>query len=270
MAAWFGALLCACATVKSEPTQETGTRGADDEGEQDAGGQPAHDPHDQAGDGDGDDDPGDGDDGAPPDEGDGDDPDQPLDEPDAGMPPPQPSLALPFAVDDYFVSSGYMGDAMVDPAALTMLPAKAGDDATCGDDRASVLAKGSCHQVTYHPSTVSGAPGWAGVFWQANVNDWGALPGERVQAGATRLVFSAKGKVGGEVVTFGVGGIDSAGMPHHDSFDQQIIVTLTNQWKEYEISLSAVSYSEVLGGFRWTAAKGAADIQFNIDDIRWE
>ena len=265
MAAWLGAVLCACATAKSEPTAETGMRGADDDDEHDAGSSGPDGPSDDPGDGDS----GDGDGDTTPGDPDGGDPD-PLDAPDASMPDPEFTVSLPFAVDELFVSSGYMGDAMVDPTAVVMLPAKPGDDATCGDDRSSVLAKGSCHQVTYHPSSVSGAPGWAGVFWQANVNDWGAMPGESVQPGATRVVFSAKGKVGGEAVTFGVGGINSAGMPHHDSFDQQIVVTLTNQWKEYEISLSAVSYTEVLGGFRWTASKGASDLQFNIDDIRWE
>jgi hypothetical protein len=197
-------------------------------------------------------------------------PDEPFEEGDAAPPAGAPSLILPFVVDDYFVSSGYMGDAMVDGTSVTMIPAKSGDDGTCGDDRPSVVAKGKCHQVTYHASSVANAPGWAGVFWQANVDDWGSLPGERVESGATRVVFSAKGKVGGEIVTFGVGGINSAGLPHHDSFDQQAVLTLTNQWQEYEISLVGVSYSEVLGGFRWVAAKQTSDVSFFVDDIRWE
>ena len=264
LAACLGAVLCACATVKSpDEAEETDARGAGDGDAQDAGANET--PEGKPQEGDGDDDP-----EQPESPSDGDDVEQPLDE-DAAVPgpDPEPDLALPFAVDDYFVTSGYMGDAMVDPSSVVMIPAKPGDDTTCGDDRPSVAARGSCHQVTYHPSSNASAPGWAGVFWQANVNDWGTLPGELVESGATRVVFSAKGKAGGEVVTFGVGGIKS-GLAHQDSFDQQTVVTLTTQWKEYEVSLAGVSYSEVLGGFRWVAAKGAADVAFFVDDIRWE
>jgi hypothetical protein len=195
--------------------------------------------------------------------------DDPLVEDDAAV-PAVPTALLPFAVDDHFIASGYMGDAMVDPLSVVMTPKAQGEDETCGGERQNPIARGRCYRITYKPSSVASAPGWAGVFWQAHLSDWGNLPGVRVESGARRVVFYAKGAVGGELVTFGVGGIMSAGMAHQDSFDKQITVTLTSAWQRYELSLAGESYDDVLGGFRWAAGKATGDLTFLVDDIHWE
>lgn len=180
------------------------------------------------------------------------------------------AVQLPFAVDAHFVPSGYMGDGTVDTTSVVMTPLSPNDDKTCAGDRASPMATGYCHVVTYKPTTAEGAFGWAGVYWQANLNDWGTKPGVSVERGAERIVFYAKGKHGGEVITVGAGGIDS-GLAHKDTFSKEAMITLTTSWKRYEISLSGLSYDKVLGGFKWSAAgAGASEIVFQLDDIHWE
>jgi hypothetical protein len=190
-------------------------------------------------------------------------------------PPPDMTMtttgsSLPFVVDTVFVSSGFMGDGnMAGP--ITMVPAKAGDSTDCNGMRASTTASGSCHAITYAPPA-SGGMGWGGVYWQYPANNWGAKAGYAVPAGAKKVSFQAKGKVGGEKVTFLAGGIMSAGMTYTDSVKSTVTVTLTSSWAPYTIDLSGQSYSQVLGGFGWTMTSmdAGASGGFFVDDIQWQ
>jgi hypothetical protein len=82
-------------------------------------------------------------------------------------------------------------------------------------------------------------------------------------AGATKLTFQARGAAGGETVTF-----SGAGGP-------EVPFTLTNAWKQYEVSLAGVDYNTpaegVPAGFFWKVApptpNGAA-VTFFVDDIK--
>lgn len=100
---------------------------------------------------------------------------------------------------------------------------------------------------------------WVGIYWQHPENNWGEVPGLDLRS-ATRLVFWAKGKNGGEVAEFKFGGINR-GDYHNDSLPNSGScgplttgpIRLSNQWKKYTISLKGKDLSSVLGGFCWVA-----------------
>ena len=110
------------------------------------------------------------------------------DDPDPGTGP----TVLPFAVDDWYGPSGYMGDGE-NPGAIE-------DAQTCVDDRPSGWM-GFCHLYTWTPTTEA----WAGVYWQYPDGNWGDRPGLTVPEGATKITFQAWGANGGESVDFMVG-----------------------------------------------------------------
>lgn len=176
------------------------------------------------------------------------------------------SIPLPLTVSSDFIPSGYMGDGAT-PHSVTMLPRTMSDPQDCGGDR-STPAIGTCYQITYMP--VSGGMKWAGIFWQAPANNWGDQPGKAVETGATKLSVWAKGAAGGEVVTFGVG-IQSAGKNFQDTFHQEASFTLTNEWKEYDVTLPG-TYGPVLGAFSWSVAAPAdgSSPSFSLDSIQWQ
>jgi hypothetical protein len=107
-------------------------------------------------------------------------------------------------------------------------------------------------------------------------------------SGATSLIFWARGKKGGEVVDFFVGGVGhnesgavndpctptvSGPCKFPDSTAAvKISVTLTAQWKQYRIDLSGKNLSYVLGGFGWgvDGSKNLAGAEFYLDDIQYE
>jgi hypothetical protein len=159
---------------------------------------------------------------------------------------------LPFAVDDWYGPSGYMGDGS-HPGGIM-------DQTVCIEPRPATWV-GHCHQFTWTPGTEM----WAGVYWQYPDKNWGDKPGLEVPAGATGISFSAWGKVGGEQVTFVVG------MMAVDGFElKKELVTLATTPTEYTIELGSTSYGRVVGGFAWTAEGSTTPITFNVDDIRWK
>jgi hypothetical protein len=171
--------------------------------------------------------------------------------PDAGPPPSGPST-LPFAVDDWFGPSGYMGDGES--------PGGVKDATVCANPRPDAWI-GNCHQFTWTPGTKM----WGGVFWQGPDHNWGDLPGLTIPPGATSVKFQAWGKVGGEVVSFGVG------MKSVDLFEVKLEkVVLNTTPTEYTIDLSGASYGRVVGGFSWTADGSTVPVTFNVDDIHWQ
>jgi len=99
--------------------------------------------------------------------------------------------------------------------------------------------------------------------------------------GAKGLTFWARGKEGGEKVeffAFGVGRDPITGepiAPYPDSSPKKSLgyITLTKEWKQYNLDLTGVDLSYVLGGFGWvTNAPKNNDktITFYLDDIRYE
>ena len=161
-----------------------------------------------------------------------------------------PPSGLPFAVDDYFYPSGYMGDGQ------NMLVT---DEELCGAQRPAD-AMGTCHRFTWTPGT----EGWAGVYWQHPDMNWGSQSGLALPAGATAVTFTAWGSAGGEIVSFMTGMMDA------DGFEVKEELTLTAEPTEYTLSLAGVTYTDVVGGFGWVAEGATSPVEFFVDDIRWE
>ncbi len=161
----------------------------------------------------------------------------------------QTKAPLPLTVTDQFVVSGYYEDSsseVTNPEG--MCPARADG------------AVGTCLTFTWTPITRT----WVGVAFQNPANNWSG-PGLCIADGALKVTFKARGAAGGEVASFGVVG-------------QDLNVTLTDSWQEYEIAVSGINYNayNVAGGvntgFSWTMERQAADMAVKsiyVDDIRW-
>lgn len=115
--------------------------------------------------------------------------------------------------------------------------------------------------------------GWAGIYWQFPLNNWGEYPGY-VLKGASKLTFWARGEKGGEKAEFKVGGVQGSGLPFRDSFGpvSDGVVTLTAEWKQYSISLNGTDTSSVIGGFCWVTNRmeNPVGCTIYIDDIQFE
>lgn len=190
---------------------------------------------------------------------------------------PYPESTLPVVVDAVFAASGFEGAGQYAPASTLLTPHAAGDSATCDGRRASASARGNCHSFTFEPSlnTVMPSVGWTAVLWQYPASNWGALPGLNMAPGATKVSFYARGKNGGEMVTFGAGNDNvnktTPNATFGDTFAVQQALTLTTDWQQYSLPLDAQPYGSggngVLGGFSVAVAAAGT---FYIDDIVWE
>lgn len=131
----------------------------------------------------------------------------------------------------------------------------------------------TCVRVIYDIACSKEGRKWAGVYWQNPADNWGARKGGYNLAGATKLVFWAKGEMGGErLEEFRVGGL-GANQMYPDSDTASIgPVILTKDWKEYTIDLRGKDLSYISGGFAWVANVNANPhhCTFYLDDIRFE
>ena len=125
-------------------------------------------------------------------------------------------------------------------------------------------------KIDYQP----GSEGWAGVYWQYPHSNWGDLPGTRINK-AKKIVFWARGNKGGEVVEFKAGGISNA--TYQDTFDRSTgKLTLTTDWKRYELDVSTIPSTmnllNVIGAFAWTASAqdNVEDLVFYLDNIYYK
>ena len=167
---------------------------------------------------------------------------------------PDATLPLVLIGDDageaIYVPSGYMGEA----TAISMNDASRNDPHS-GD---------TCLRVMYDKPDA-----WGGVVWQSPANDWGAANGGLDLNEATKLTFWARGGKGGERVNFGLGGI-GRDQPFFDTADLMTEVTLTAEWKQYEIDLTSSDLSRIKSGFKWSAAGQGEALLFYLDDVRYE
>lgn len=178
-------------------------------------------------------------------------------------PPSGAALMLPVTVSDYFVPGGYMGDGEISSSAIAV------EATTCRQPRPPG-ASGDCYRFRYTP----GAKAWAGVYWQYPEKNWGANPGERLEAGATKVTFYAAGATGHESIQFIAGGENDLHLPYHDSFTAMTTVTLTTTLTQYQIDLTGRTYDPgVLGAFAWSVGVppgSVTPVEFYLDTIRWE
>jgi hypothetical protein len=190
---------------------------------------------------------------------------------------------LPMTVDTSFHAAGYETDY------FAIHPLAAAQNVGCAT-RATTGAVGSCYGFKYD-STPAGmaindaglvAQGSAGVAWQANLqpmgggayyNNFGVAPGVIPPAGATVVSFYAKGAVGGENVTFGVGGLQASVC--NDAVTASTPVVLTTTWTKYTIPLGGTYATGQVTGFSWYAVAATTDagapqpLTFYIDNIVW-
>lgn len=166
-------------------------------------------------------------------------------------------LKAPFAVNSYYVPSGFMGD-----TAHITLNARSSADCKVGP---------SCMKFQFKPGNLPNEPAWAGVYWQSPPGNWGEMPGRKIE-GATKLVFWARGEAGGELVSFKAGGIRGK---YADSIEVALDpspVRLTSLWQHYEIDLKGLDTSSVIGAFSWSIARDGNPhgATFFLDEIRIE
>ncbi|MFH0755018.1 MAG: hypothetical protein V2A70_10685 [Candidatus Omnitrophota bacterium] len=131
----------------------------------------------------------------------------------------------------------------------------------------------SCIRIIYDVVCSKEGHKWAGVYWQNPADNWGARKGGYNLTGATKLVFWAKGEMGGErIEEFRVGGM-GAGQMYPDSDSTGIgPVILTKEWKEYTIDLRGKDLSYISGGFSWftNVDVNPHHCTFYLDGIRYE
>ena len=184
-----------------------------------------------------------------------------------GGAPFTPDVMLPFAVDDHFVPSGFMG--REDPGGAKEVEGIVFTPDVCPERPEG--AEGTCHEVTYTPQALDSEVNstWAGVFWQSSDKNWGELQGNAVEPGATKIVFTAWAEAPLDI-QFLAGGIGDLSSEYQDTFKVTSDVSLTTELQEFELDLSNSSYQYVIGGFGWVIEASSTDpIVFYIDDIRW-
>jgi len=187
---------------------------------------------------------------------------------------------LPFAVDQFFIASGWMQATLIHQDTTCTYPpppgggsSDAGADASvdasmivdAGASDATAFPGSKCWTITYTPLLPSD---WAGVDWQFPANNWGDSDGLVIPDGATKVTFSAWGDAGGEKVSFNVG----YGAASKDGFGATLpdkILTTTAQ--TFSIDITGVKYTctSVRMGFGWIAA-GGTTVTFHIANMRWE
>lgn len=145
------------------------------------------------------------------------------------------SLKFPVALDSLFYPSGFVGDSEIGSTELDQVEVIIGHKNTVA------------YKISYH----QGPNGWAGIYWQYPENNWGQLPG-RDLTGAHLISFYAKGEYGGEIVEFKSGGVNDG--QHPDNYDLSLgQQALSKNWRRYEITLSDVDLSNVVGAFAWSS-----------------
>lgn len=180
-----------------------------------------------------------------------------------------PSVFLPFAVDDHYAPSGFMGreDATAGTTEITGIAMTLG---ACPERPQG--AQGDCHKVVFTPQGLDEMSGstWAGVFWQYPESNWGSAQGLALEQGATKVVFKAWADTAGQQVEFLSGGLGTLGDDYQDTFKVQSTFTLTAAPQEFELNLAGSNYTYVLGAFGWVVSTTSTEpVTFYIDDIRW-
>jgi hypothetical protein len=130
----------------------------------------------------------------------------------------------------------------------------------------------TCIQVTYR-GAVPGGKGWAGVYWQSPVDNWGTVPGPAAYdlRRATKLTFWVRGTTGNERVQFLAGGITG---PYGDSLQPAVktqVLTLSTSWQHITIPLAGMDLTHIIGAFGWVASTpdNPSGATFYLDDITY-
>src|SRR5260370_32632379 len=159
---------------------------------------------------------------------------------------------------NHYVPSGYMGDTRA--VTMNQFWTRNPHDGK------------TCIKVTYR-GPVPGGVGWAGVYWQDPVDNWGKVPGPTGYDlnHAARLTFWVRGRTGRERVQFLVGGITGR---HGDSLRPAVktpVLKLSRSWRQVTIKLTGKNLTHIIGGFGWVAntTQDPHGATFYLDDITY-
>ncbi|MFH1714765.1 MAG: hypothetical protein ABH857_01035, partial [Elusimicrobiota bacterium] len=156
--------------------------------------------------------------------------------------------------DNHYQPTGWMGD--TNDLSMSL---------SCKQDTRSGF---NCIKVEYK---ARGEQGWAGIYWQNPMNNWGTKPGGINLTGAEKLTFWARGERGGERIRqVKIGGIKGEYGDSDAAWTAPI--TLGKAWKEYTIDLRGKDISSIIGGFSFVVNKedNKYGATFYLDDIRFE
>ena len=163
---------------------------------------------------------------------------------------PDDQVPMPFAIDDYYAPTGWMGSSWAMTSTSEQSPL-----GVCG---------GVGHKFTWNPPPSST---WTGVVWQYPENNWGALPGLDIMPGATGVRFMAWLDIPDTVKFF-------VGSPDADGFEvsiENVEVTTEPQW--FEIPLEGVEYEDIAISFGWVMSRGPWDTEptvLHITDLTFD
>ncbi|MCM8797600.1 MAG: hypothetical protein NC923_07000 [Candidatus Omnitrophica bacterium] len=128
----------------------------------------------------------------------------------------------------------------------------------------------TCIKITYSAKASHGG-GWAGIYWQNPLNNWGQIKGGFSLKGATKLTFWARGDKGGErIEEFGMGW-PMGDYPDSDTAKIEKIV-LTKDWRKYIIDITDKNLAYISCGFYFFVRKefNPKGCTFYLDDITYE
>ncbi|HZY36629.1 MAG TPA: hypothetical protein VFE53_08270 [Mucilaginibacter sp.] len=136
-------------------------------------------------------------------------------------------------------------------------------------DRSSPGVPSTYTEITYKPHR-DDSNHWAGIYWLYPDKNWGNVPQGRNLTGATRLVFKAKGRMGGEIAEFKIGGVSGKYTETLPTIAK--VVTLSTNWQEYSIDLRGTDLSNLFSGFCWTTNtdENPNGCTIYVGDIRFE
>lgn len=128
----------------------------------------------------------------------------------------------------------------------------------------------SCIKVTYSAKASHGG-GWAGIYWQNPLNNWGQIKGGFNLNGATKLTFWARGDKGGERIEEVGMGWPMGDYPDSDTAKIESIV-LTKDWKKYTIDINDKKLNYISCGFYLFVRKefNPKGCTFYLDDMIYE
>jgi hypothetical protein len=114
-----------------------------------------------------------------------------------------------------------------------------------------------------------GSFGWAAVAWQDPPNNWGDQDGGFDLRGAAALELYARGKYGGEKVSFGVGLLEKD-RAHPDSAIAKVEgIVLTREWRLYRVPLDGLDLSSIKTGFVVAVTGRSTPVTIYLDNIRY-
>lgn len=172
---------------------------------------------------------------------------------------------------NHYAPSGWMGD--FGDLKMNQGWVKSGDKSGKSvDGKAAQPSDDTCIQIKYSGERKQGA-GWSGIYWQHPANNWGDKKGGYDLSKYSKMTFIAKGEEGGETIDkFFIGGI--TGQTEEGDSDTASVspVTLTKEWKTYEVSLKGLDMSHIIGGFGFAANADSNPNGFTVyvDEVRLE